>query len=100
MKRRARGPVYGDRPAQCGRGHRRCGVAIQHGCAEVAGMTPSVLTATPAFLWTQRSQREDAKVAKKRGVLNSFAFFASFFAASASKKTSPGHDRPGNRKAA
>jgi len=66
-------------------------------------MTPSVLTAAPAFFWTQRSQREDAKVAKKRGVLNSFAFFAffaSFFAASASKKTSPRHGRPGNRKAA
>ena len=66
-------------------------------------MTPSVLTATPAFLWTQRSQREDAKVAKKEGklVLGSFAFFASFFAPLASKNTLPGHSsRPGNRKAA
>ena len=64
-------------------------------------MTPSVLTAMPAFLWTQRSQREDAKVAKKEGVLNSFAFLASFLATFASKKTLPGHARrPGNRKAA
>jgi len=62
-------------------------------------MTPSVLTATPAFFWTQRRE-EDAKVAKKEGVLNSFAFFASFLATFASKKRSPGQGRPGNRKAA
>ena len=63
-------------------------------------MTPSMLTAMPAFFWTQRRE-EDAKVAKKRGILNSFAFFGSFLATSASKKTLPGRDaRPGNRKAA
>ena len=39
------------------------------------------------FLWTQRTQREDAKVARK--VLYSFAGFASFFATLASEKTLP-----------
>ena len=66
-------------------------------------MTPSMLTAMPAFFWTQRREEDAkvAKVAKKKGIFNSFAFFGSFLATSASKKTLPGRDaRPGNRKAA
>lgn len=63
-------------------------------------MTLLRLTAAPAFFWTQRSRREDAKVAKKEGALISFAFFASSLAIFASKKTVPGHHRLGNRKAA
>jgi hypothetical protein len=62
-------------------------------------MKPSMLTATPAFLWTQRRE-EDAKDAKQEGVLDSFATFASFLATVASKKTLPGQGLPGNRKAA
>ncbi|MEO8154393.1 MAG: hypothetical protein ABI605_15090 [Rhizobacter sp.] len=65
-------------------------------------MTALVLTAMPAFFWTQSSQRDDAKNAKefKKAFLSFFASFASFFAPLASKKTVPHHGRPGNRKAA